>query len=85
MSKVEIYQLQKDGSQKVILTCKLVEDKVICDGDEQLADYLNKKGVTDFSVKPPQQIFPHHGRKFLEQLRMNFSSGYLNASEVIES
>ena len=75
MKKVEIYELQKDGSQKVIATCRLVgENKVECEGDPTLADRIMKKS----------KLYAEGGLKFLRQLKRNFKSGYLNASDIIE-
>ena len=84
MAKVEIYKLNDDGSQSVIATCRLVNNKVVCYGYKSLDDYLSNVGIYDYSTTPPQQIFPSHGSKFLQQLKYNFSSGYFNATEVID-
>lgn len=71
MQYVEFYKLQKDGSQKVIAICKLIDGKVICEGDEHLAALINRQKIED-------------GLKFLQRLKYNFKSGYLNASDVKE-
>lgn len=84
MARVEIYKLNNDGSQRVIATCKLVEDKVICEGDEKFVEHLSTSGIYDYSQTPLAKILPENGRVFLEQLKFNFKSGYLNASEVKE-
>lgn len=84
MSKVLIYKLQNDGSQKVLVVCTFVGEKIYCEGDEKFINYLSREGITDHSQSPPRQIFPTDGKPFLEQLKNNFTSGYLNASEIIE-
>jgi len=82
MSYVEIYKLQNDGSQKVIATCRLVAGVVECEGDDVFLENLTKEGIHDYFSSEVNAIFPKDGIKFLEQLKFNFKSGYLNASEV---
>lgn len=84
MQFVEFYKLKNDGSQEVIAICKMAEDVVVCEGDEALIENLAKNGILDYSQTPPQKIFPKEGPRFLEQLKYNFKSGYLNASEIKE-
>lgn len=84
MRFVEIYKLQNDGGQKAIATCRMAEDVVVCEGDGALIENLAKNGILDYSQTPPQKIFPKDGLRFLEQLKYNFKSGYLNASEIKE-
>lgn len=81
MPYVELYKLQNDGSQKVVATCRLVGDVVSCEGDTVLVENLQAEGIKDYG-NPPGKLFVKDGRKFLEQLKFNFTSGYLNASEV---
>lgn len=85
MKFVEIYVLQDDGSQKVIATCKLVNDSVVCDGDGNFVRNLNVEGVFDYSMSKKQTLFPKDGIHFLEQLKFNFQSGYINASDIKET
>ena len=85
MPKVEIYKLNNDGSQTVIATCKLEDDKVVCKGENKVfIENLTKDGITDYSGDERKTLFLKDGLKFLEQLQYNFKSGYLNASEVKE-
>lgn len=84
MQFVEFYKLKNDGSQEIIATCTMAEDIVVCEGDEALIKNLEKDGILDYSQTPPQKIFPKDGLRFLEQLKYNFKSGYLNASEIKE-
>ena len=42
MAKVEIYRLNNDGTQKVIATCRLENNLVVCGGEEPFLDYLSK-------------------------------------------
>ena len=84
MLYVEIYKLKNDGSQEVIATCKLVGDTVKCGGDKIFVENLEKDGVRDYSdLENSQKLFMKGGIKFLENLKFNFKSGYLNASDVM--
>ena len=84
MAKVEILKLNNDGTQKVIAVCSLKGEEVVCTGDEEFVLSLSEQGIEDYTASPPRKIFPKDGRIFLEQLKFNFKSGYLNATEVKE-
>lgn len=84
MNYVEIYKLENDGSQRVIATCTLVGGETQCEGDAGIVEALRREGIMNYTQEPPQKLFPKDGVRFLEQLRFNFKSGYLNASEVKE-
>jgi hypothetical protein len=86
MKYVEFYKLQNDGSQKVIAICRLNDNgEVECEGDHVLVENIKTKGIKDYSSQnKTRQLFFQDGLKFLEQLKFNFTSGYLNASEVLE-
>ena len=84
MLYVEIYTIQNEGSQKTLSVCRLLHDKVRCEGDVNFIQHLEKEGIWDYSKSPKKKVFPAAGRLFLEQLKNNFSSGYINASEVKE-
>ena len=85
MAKVEIYKLQNDGTQTIVVACKLEDNKVICEGEDKIfIENLIKDGITDYSGDERNILFPKDGLKFLEQLKYNFKSGYLNASEIKE-
>lgn len=85
MKYTELYKLNNDGSQKVITTCYLSEDGLVfCEGNEILIENLKEKGIKNYEDPDGQQLFFSDGVKFLEQLKFNFTSGYLNASEVKE-
>ena len=84
MPFVEIYKLQNDGSQQVIAVCRLVGDAVKCEGNEIFIKNLEREGILDYSQPQLQKIFFKDGLRFLEQLKNNFKSGYLSASEIKE-
>lgn len=86
MKYVELYKLQNDGSQKVIATCYLNDNgEAECEGNQTLVDNLRMEGIKDYSKTDrinPSKLFFKDGLKFLEQLKFNFASGYLNASDI---
>lgn len=82
MNYVEIYKLENDGSQKILAVCKLSDNQVICEGDETFIQNLAEEGIRDYSSENKPKLFPKDGIKFLEQLKFNFKSGYLNASDI---
>lgn len=81
---VEIYKLQNDGSQQTIATCRLVGDQVVCEGDEATVAFMNE-GIIDYADPHGKNVLPADGLVFLEQLKNNFKSGYLNASDILEN
>lgn len=81
MKKVEIYKLDNQGKQTLIAECRLINELVECVGEEKFIEFLNSEGVRDYTKTPPEQLFPKDGLKFLEQLKYNFKSGYLSATE----
>lgn len=85
MKYVELYKLENGGSQRVALRCRLEGARAICEGDPALKANLEAEGIEDFGTPGGPQLFPKDGLRFLEQLASNFSSGYLNASEVKDS
>lgn len=82
MPYVELYKLQNDGSQKVIATCRVEGGVVCCDGDAILVHNLTVGGIKNYDNPEGEKLFFKDGIKFLEQLKFNFTSGYLNASEI---
>ncbi len=84
MKYVEIYKLQNNGSQTVLVNCKLVDNTVVIEGDQKFADFVTNEGIQNYSSEGEKKLFPKDGILFLEQLQYNFKSGYLNASEIKE-
>ena len=82
MSFVEFYKLNNDGTQKVIAACRFKDGLVACEGDMVFIGNLRDQGVNDYNNPKGDKIFFKDGIKFLEHLKFNFNSGYLNASEV---
>ena len=82
MKKVIIYRLNQEAQQDILVECNLTDEGVKFDGDQQMAEMLLKNGITDYDTKTI--IFPKDGLRFLEQMKYNFHSGYLNATDIIE-
>jgi hypothetical protein len=78
---VEIYKLQNDGTQTVIVTAQLSGSEVTFEGDPELIKSL-ASGIIDYETRG--SLLPTAGLRYLQQLQYNFRSGYLNASAVIE-
>lgn len=86
MARVEIYRLRRGGLQDTIATCRLRDDGVVvCEGDPRIVRRLTESGILDRTVKPPERVFPQGGRRFLKALNSHFKSGYLTASEILNS
>lgn len=81
MPTVKIYKLQNDGSQTVLVICKLINNEVVFEGDDNFSNNIQKEGVFDY-FNNRQKIYPKDGLKFLEQLKYNFKSGYLMATDI---
>ncbi len=86
MKLVKILELNSEGIQKVIATCRLVENDIVeCTGEEPFVSRLINQGIRDYTKDgSQQQLLPKDGLRFLEQLKYNFKSGYLNATDVLE-
>ena len=85
MKYIEFYKLNNDGSQTTIAACHLNDGVVECEGDENLVENLKKDGIKDYSDNSGNtRLFLKDGLRFLEQLKFNFKSGYLNASDILE-
>lgn len=82
MIQVEIYRLKKGGAQEVIAVCHLDGNTAICKGSAKFVERMNRDGIIDRSVIPPEKVFPSDGRRFLEALENHFNSGHLTASFV---
>lgn len=78
--RVEIYNLNSDGTQSVVATCTLAGDNVTCTGDKTILSYISR-GVGD--METGGLLYPKDGARFLSALKNHFKSGYLLASEII--
>lgn len=81
---VEVYRLQNDGTQQLVVTCRLSDGMVQCEGEQTLVKQLEGKGIADYASDQPKKLFPRDGLAFLRNLKYSFKSGYLNASDVHE-
>ncbi|MEK7643967.1 MAG: hypothetical protein AAB390_01540 [Patescibacteria group bacterium] len=81
---VEIFKLKDGGSQSLLANCFLENGSINFKGDEKFIESLRQNGITDYSSVDKNKLFPIDGLKFLEQLKYNFRSGYLNATDIKE-
>lgn len=84
---VKIYKLNNNGSQDILATCRLLEEggSVNCESANAIfVQNLKRDGIKDYSSSGEKRLFFPNGRKFLEQLKFNFNSAYLSASDVIK-
>ena len=84
MKSVEIYQLQNDGSQIVIATCRLEDRSVVCEGNETLIEVFSTEGIKNYDNPNSPNLFPKDGIIFLNNLQYHLATPYLSASPVHE-
>lgn len=82
MEKVTIYKLQPDGSQQSLAECILDGGEVKCSGDQQFVAKLVNEGISNYQSSGSEKLYPKDGKLFLEQLKFNFASGYISATDV---
>jgi len=82
MPTVQIYKLENNGNQTIIATCHLDNDEVVCTGDLVFIENLTRDGIRDYNSSPRQKLYPKDGKKFLENLKFAFRSGYLAATDI---
>jgi len=86
MKSVKIYKLQNNGDEKIVMTCSLTDNGVVCEGDKIFVENLQAQGIKDYSEPEGEKmLFPKDGVKFLENLKYAFRSAYLSATDVEES
>ncbi len=88
MKYVKIYKLQKDGSQSEVVTCGLIGDQIVCNGEASIVTNLEQEGIWDYRADNSnmrRRLFPKDGLQFLENLADAFNSGYLMATDIQES
>lgn len=83
---VDLFELDAQAKQKKIATFKMGEDdpNVEIDGDQYhpAIENLKGEGIFDYKNASLNKLYPYDGLSFLENLKYNFRSGYLSASEV---
>lgn len=82
MAKVEIQKINGAGMPIRVAVCELVDQTVVCTGDEAFVRTIQEEGITHYGTKPRTKVFPSSGRDFLELLKRNFDSPYLYASAI---
>lgn len=85
MPYANICRLKSDGSEEIIAACHIQEEGVVCESKNDIfIEKLKCDGIIDYSSPEKKHLFFPDGRKFLEQLKFNFKSAYLFASDIIE-
>ena len=84
---VDLFELDNQANQKKVATFKMDEDApndVQIEGDQYhpAIENLKGEGIFDYKNSTPTKLYPYDGISFLENLKYNFRSGYLSASEV---
>lgn len=84
---VELFELDRDSSQKKIATFKFSEEggrTVEIEGDHShpVVESIQGEGIFDYKYSRPGKLYPHDGMNFLENLKYHFRSGYLLATDV---
>ena len=84
---VDLFELDPVAKQRKIATFKMNEDSpgnVEIEGDQYhpVVENLRGEGIFDYKNANPTKLYIHDGLSFLENLKYNFRSGYLSASEV---
>jgi len=86
MEKVLLYRLNSEAKQEKIAEFCLNESGVVEVAGEEIVNPVARgilqRGIGNYSSEGPEQLMPEDGRKFLEQMRHNFKSGYLIATDV---
>ena len=86
MKKVNIYKLNNDAEQVISLICIFHDNEITFEGSAtKLAEKMKEEGIIDYSSRFHTKLFPSDGIKFLDQLKNNFKTPYLAATDIIES
>lgn len=84
---VELFELDHNANQKKIATFKLLEGegggvKIEGDNNHPVVGGIMGEGIFDYKFARPGKLYPYDGMNFLENLKYQFRSGYLLATEV---
>ena len=84
---VDLFELDHNACQRKIATFKMDESRpghIEIEGDEYhpVIESLRGEGIFDYKNFRPDKLYPHDGLSFLENLKYNFRSGYLSATDV---
>ena len=86
---VDLFELDRDAQQKKIATFKLSEGdegkvEIDCDSNNPVVENIKGEGIFDYKYARPGKLYPYDGMSFLENLKYQFRSGYLLATDVKE-
>lgn len=84
---VELFELDRDAQQKKIATFKLLEERgstveIECEHEHPVLASIQFEGIFDYKYARPGKLYPYDGLSFLENLKYQFRSGYLLATDV---
>lgn len=84
---VDLYELDKSRHQRKVATFKFSEEtfgSVQMEGEinHPLISGITREGILDFKFSRPGRLYPYDGMSFLENLKYNFRSGYVSATDV---
>ena len=83
MKVVHIYEIQDDGTNRVIMTVKLVGKSCRFDGGRFFAKELKDKGIYLYNDGEHKYLYPKDGLEFMEALSTHYSGSRVWASDVI--
>lgn len=85
MKIVRVYKTLNNGEQQALAECKLNEDNIVaCTGDADFVNFLTKEGIKNYSSIDPMTLYAKDGLIFLSNLKFNYKSGYIDATEVMD-
>ena len=84
---VDLFELDHNADQRKIATFKFSESDggdVEIEGDDNnpILENIKGEGIFDYKYARPGKLYPYDGMSFLENLKYQFRSGYLLATDV---
>ena len=83
MKIVEVYENRDDGTDRVIMTVKLVGKSCRFDGGRFFAKELKDKGIYLLDDGEHKYLYPKDGLEFMEALSTHYRGSRVWASDVI--
>lgn len=84
---VDLHELDKDKHQRKLATFRFGEEtfgmvKIEGESHHPVIDNIIREGIFDHKFAKPGRLYLHDGMSFLENLKYNFRSGYLSATDI---
>ena len=83
MKIVEVYETRDDGTDRVIMTVKLVGKLCRFDGGRFFAKELKDNGIYLYNDGEHKYLYPKDGLEFMEALSTHYRGSRIRASDVI--